>query len=580
MPWFCTQIRRWPVHSFRAEAAITVGLLALVLLSWLPRFNGPIDLRWDASVYYILGTSLAEGKGYRLLNEPGDLEAIQYPPLLPVLVAVHQWLLGTSDPLLVGHWLRLSFFLLFNIYILAVYSMARMYMPKAYALLATLLCLLNLHTYFLSDVYFPEIPFGITTLLFVLCHQSKRRRIYPRLAPLFAIASYALRTVGIALLAAWVAESLFTREWKRAAVRLLLALLPILGWQSYIAWVEASPRYTHPVYAYQRADYLFYNVSYARNIFALKDSFSPELGPASFGDIAERVVRNLIRIPASLGEAVSSKKTLWELQWAEFNKRLSFSHIASWPVHLTLFILGGFILGGIGLQLARREWIIPLYISFSLAIICLTPWPGQFNRYLMPLAPFLALSLFQGLSAVKRLLGKFGSAMGESTALALSLAIVLLILAQQSLIVFLVYTKWHESVIYSDQEARRIDYHLFFYHDAYRTLDAGLDWLRERAKPEEVMALSMPHWAYLRTGLKAVMPPFEINPVKAQQLLDSVPVKYLILDEGLAVETRKYTSPVVLKFPDKWKRVYSDPIIRDSGQEMQDRFEIYQRVDQ
>ena len=40
--------------------------------------------------YYVLGTALAEGKGYRLLNEPGDIEANQYPPLLALVIAFHQ----------------------------------------------------------------------------------------------------------------------------------------------------------------------------------------------------------------------------------------------------------------------------------------------------------------------------------------------------------------------------------------------------------------------------------------------------------------------------------------------------------
>jgi hypothetical protein len=54
-------------------------LLLLVWLAvWIPRLTGPINLRWDASAYYILGTALAEGKGYRLLNEPGEIHAVQY----------------------------------------------------------------------------------------------------------------------------------------------------------------------------------------------------------------------------------------------------------------------------------------------------------------------------------------------------------------------------------------------------------------------------------------------------------------------------------------------------------------------
>src|SRR5882724_13506846 len=105
-------------------AAVAVLLLLWAAL-WAPRLRGPIDLRWDASAYYILGTSLAEGRGYRLLNEPGAIEAIQYPPLLPAVAAVHQRLLGTGDPVVVGHSLRLTAAALFIGYAVAVFAFAR-----------------------------------------------------------------------------------------------------------------------------------------------------------------------------------------------------------------------------------------------------------------------------------------------------------------------------------------------------------------------------------------------------------------------------------------------------------------------
>ncbi len=92
------------------ESVILFVLFAVAVISWIPRLTGPIDLRYDASTYYILGTSLAEGRGYRLLNEPGDIKATQYPPLLPLIVAAHQWVLGTHDTIIVAHWLRLTFF--------------------------------------------------------------------------------------------------------------------------------------------------------------------------------------------------------------------------------------------------------------------------------------------------------------------------------------------------------------------------------------------------------------------------------------------------------------------------------------
>src|SRR5262245_42475780 len=313
LPHDMTQEGVHVVSRFRKDAVIVFVLLVVTVAGWIPRLSGPIDLRFDSGVYYILGTSLAEGKGYRLLNEPGDIEAVQYPPMLSLMVASHQWLLGTSDPFVVGRWLKVSFFLIFILYIMASYAMLRAYLPIRYAFLATLICLFSLQTYLMSNMLAPEIPFALATVLFILCHKQKNGRIYFLLAALFAIVSYALRTIGITLLVAWVAEGLFNREFKKAAVRLILSLIPVLCWQSYIYYVESGPQYRNPPYTYQRADYMFYNVSYANNIFRLKDSLSPELGYASFGDITDRFLHNVVKTRTSLGEWISVQRTLWSL---------------------------------------------------------------------------------------------------------------------------------------------------------------------------------------------------------------------------------------------------------------------------
>src|SRR6185503_1283286 len=96
--------RRWG----RLELVHVLVLLLVTGAHWLPRLRGPIDLRYDGGVYFVLGTALARGDGYRLLNEPGEIEAIQYPPLFPAVIALHQLVLGSDDPLVVGEVLRWS----------------------------------------------------------------------------------------------------------------------------------------------------------------------------------------------------------------------------------------------------------------------------------------------------------------------------------------------------------------------------------------------------------------------------------------------------------------------------------------
>src|SRR5438067_12763335 len=111
------------------------ALMILALALWIPWMRGPIDLRWDAAVYYILGTSLAEGKGYRLLNEPGDPEAVQYPPLLPLFIAAQQRLLDTSDPVVVGKWLRWVYQLMLMGCAAFTYRLAQQWMRERMAFL-------------------------------------------------------------------------------------------------------------------------------------------------------------------------------------------------------------------------------------------------------------------------------------------------------------------------------------------------------------------------------------------------------------------------------------------------------------
>lgn len=550
------------------EKVLLLILLALAAATWLPRLKGPIDLRWDGGVYYILGTALAEGEGYKLLSEPGEIAAVQYPPLLPALVAVHQLVLGTNDPTTVGRWLRVSAFILFIVYIYVVFRFLQSYLSPPHAFLATVLCLFSLHVYFLSDLLFPEILFSLATLLFILCGRREASRLHSISAYLFAVASYALRTVGMAAFAAWVLESLVRRRFRQAVLRAALVAVPVLGWQFYIASVESSDEYNHPAYAYQRAPYMFYNVSYARNV-SLRDPFAPEKGGTSPVRIVRRFVRNALFIPASLGETLTTSRGYWETWLAlPFGDGAGARRLISWGVLVPLNIIGLFVLCGLALQLLRRQWLVPLYGFIYLAAICLTPFPGQYLRYLMPVVPLLALSLMVFLSAAReasrrRLPGQWAK-LGSYLAVA-TLSVALL---AEVICFVVIYTLEHQRIAYRDRHGESVEYRQFYYNKTYQGFDQSVDYVRQQAQPDDIIAAGTPHWIYLLTGLKAVMPPFEEDASKAQQLLDSVPVSYLIVGRDV-VGAERYTLPVVRQFPERWKQVYSTP---EGG------WAVYQRV--
>lgn len=554
-----------------------LGLLVIAL--WLPRLHGPIDLRWDGGVYYVFGTSLAEGKGYRLLNEPGEIQANQYPPLLPLIIAAHQIVLGTNDPLVVGRLLRLSSFLVFATYIFAIYTLLRRHLSSAFAFFGTIVCLLNVNTYFLSDVCFPDLLYGLVIVGFLLAYSSEQRWPASAWAGAFAITAFALRTAGIALFAAWIAEGLVRRQWKAAVIRVAIAVVPVVGWFSYVQYVEASADYQRPAYAYQRADYMFYNVSYARNA-SLNDPFDPDLGHSTLSDRVERFFINATQVTRNIGESVSSSRRVWERAREQISEQLGVGAGQQWITDVPLFGLGCLVLVGMGVLLTQGQIIIPLCVLSSLSVICLTPWPAQFNRYLMPTVPLLALSLC---TAIAWILGQSRQphlSKWRGVIRVLACLVVAGIALQQVAITVAIYSKRLLPVKYQTRQGESVGYRLFFYVDSYRAFDSGVDWLMAHAKPSEVIAVAMPHWVYIRTGNKTVMPPFESDPIKAAQLLESVPVTYLVLDEGLdiTVDSKRFMKGVVKSFPDRWKRVYSDDVTTETGERHEQAFEIYERV--
>jgi len=527
---------------------LVIGCVAIA--SWWPRAGGPIDLRWDGGAYYLLGTSLASGEGYRLLSEPGNPESSLHPPFLPALVAAYQTVLQTSDPVAVGHALRLAAALVSAAYAVAIFVLLAAYIPRAYAVVAAVIAVFQPQYAYFSDSLYAETFFGLFTVLFFIFQRYRKSSACFLLCGVCAVLAYEARTAGIALLAAWVAESLLRRDYKRAAIAFVISIVPIVSWVGWIKAVESSPEYQQPDYAYQRAPYVYFNVSYARNILTFADPSTPELGPLTTPLLLDRVWSNVKALPVSIGQAVSG--------WA-----------APRRVALPLAFL---VLLGMALQASRKQYLMLMYVALSLAAVCVTPFQKQFVRYLMPLYPFFALALFQLLERIARAPGVWPTLV-PGFARSIPVWCVVAVMGYQALEdLRKLYLLNHHDVSY-EQRGKLIEYKLFYYAPVGTAFDQALDWLQHRAQRTDVIAATDPQWVYLRTGRKAVLPPFEPNGKSAQRLIDTVPVKYLIVESrperlGLGAYHR-FTSALLRENPTAWDRVWSSP---------EGSIEIYQRT--
>ncbi len=550
----------------RRRDLAAIGALALLWIAvWVPRLQGPIDLRWDASTYYVLGTSLAEGRGYRLLNEPGQIQAVQYPPLVPLLVAAHQRALGTSDVLTVAWRLRLCYFALSGMYLLAAYLLARTLLAPPYALLVAATTGLSFYGFlYLSDALYAEIPFGLLSLLFLLCHRRSERPVFAAATGIFGAAAYLCRTAGLGLLTAWVLESVGRRRFGQALLRAAVAAVPVLLWWGYVHGVTHGAAYGQPTYPYQRAPWYYTNVTYGENS-GFVDPFRPELGRTSSADLGSRVAHNLAAIPRVLGEStwIPMNSELYVL-----DKLKRVAHVplpenapalAAWALKVCLVLIGlGAVVGAV-LVAGSGEWFFSLYFAVTIGMIVLTPWPSQFWRYLAPLVPLTMLFLIVTLGRTDEWLRRRGGPVVRTAGsvvgtVPLSAMLLVQVFIASSFLRTLLPVSWY------DRAGREHAYRLLTYEPVWHSLDPALEWVRRHAPPDAVLATSVPQLAYLRTGRRTVLPPLDPDPDAAARLLDSVPASYLLVDRlGLPGISERYAAPVVARRAGQWRLTFTSP---------------------
>ena len=606
----------------RSDVIATIVLCLVTFALWIPRLGGPIDLRTDAAVYYVAGVAIGEGKGYTLTNEPGialaegkghtqtnrpGIRAVQYPPLLPAFVAAHRRVVGTSDPQVLGHVLRVSYLVIALAYSVSAYAVVRQFLSPGYGFLAALITSLFLQTYFLSNSLFAEIPFALLSMLFILANRRSERIGPFILASLLAAAAFLVRTAGIALLAAWVGEALLQRRWRQFFARAIIAAVPFLGWQAYVNWVTSSPEYAQPAYEYQRAPYQYYNVPYADNV-ALIDPFQPEQGLITTTLLVRRLFDNLLWMPQTMGNCVSTVQGYFEWTLRDARTWFGAPPIPAWVARIAPTILGSLVLGGLALLAIRREWLLVLYALATVGLVCLTPWPVQFTRYLTPLTPILALAMLLFLDQLRHWLARRSPGVRVSTSDGASgqhenareyaivhgpqrvawagrwignclVAIVVggILLMQTYSLVRAYRSGW----THVPAELTRVGGgKLFFFDEKWQAYAEAVEWLRGRVQQGEVVAAATPQWAHVAGGFKSVMPPMEIDRIEAQRLLDTVPVRYAIVDDqDVGSIVSRYLAPAINAHPHRWRLVHEVVVPRkDDETQPPAKALIYERI--
>jgi len=368
----------WRADGRALAAIIVVAVLAAFFVIRAPRIVGLYE---DDGIYLTTAKALAEGRGYRHLELPGEPYQTKYPILYPLLLAA-VWRLFPSFPDNVPV-IQVVNTALWAASAWITYRLLRRVwgLPSWLAALGVILGFANAATLGVIQTAMAEPLYVLLTMaaLAVWCNATaegertattRRALVPPAAAGLLAAGAYLTRSIGVTLIIALVVDGLLRRRWMRTAVAGVVALLGAAGWHVWRAWASAANAADPMTTAFG------YDLDYSIWI-------APSLRAAAwvaYHNLSEVIMEYFLLLGALPGD------------WAK--AMLEKGIVRALPLYLGALLALALTLLGLRMVTQARRLTIPLYLLCYFGVVLV--WPFAPWRFLLPVFALLITLLLAG----------------------------------------------------------------------------------------------------------------------------------------------------------------------------------------
>ena len=157
--------------------------------------------------------------------------------------------------------------------------------------------------------------------------------------------------------------------------------------------------------------------------------------------------------------------------------------------------LGVLALCGLAFPIAKRQWMLVVFLLFFLLPVFIWPFTDEMYRFLIPVAPIFAIAFVRTLFFFREILAKRFGAWSHAPAFAVLLAVFVL----EGVVLSQLYRFSHQEVVYSAKNGEPIRFRWFYYDPAQQALDQALDWFKGNGDPSRVVVAMSTDHVYLRT---------------------------------------------------------------------------------
>ncbi len=453
----------------------------------------------DNAEFVILSRSVLAGKGFSYINHPEERPATKYPPGFPLMLAAWGAFFGTTFVSL-----KLFVALTYVGAVVLTFILGRRLIGDNLALVAALMVASSSSFIRYSHTVLSEMPyalFSLVLLYFVMYRPPGRRSLIA--TALLCVWVYYVRTVGGTLVLAVAVYHLLETRRKYGLILLAVLVTASVAWalRNYAAAGEGS-RYL--------------------SVLMKVDPYHPHKGDIDLADLIVRMGRNLLGYTSEL---------------------IAYTVLPSYHVHVAgaeVSLLRNLVSVGVvafaavgGYTLRRKAVVVNLYLLLYLLAYLIWPDVWMSDRFMIPIAPLVAIYAVQGIYRVCTLAG-----LPRRAAVAACIAVML--------------TNAYALKLYVARERG--------YMPLWANYIQCALWSARNTRPDDIFICRKPFFFYIFSDRRTVSYPFTPDKEKMKDYFRESGADYVVVDyfggPGSST-TELYLLPVLVDMLDSIKTVYS-----------------------
>ncbi len=484
--------------------------MLLNLVFCLLLFDPKLHTGGDSSNYVSLAESvLRSGDGYADSMAPGaPVPHTKYPPGYPVLMAPLLAIFGRNFVVLK---LLSVAFTVSSVLVFCVLSKERvspllwLAMSLAFAVSPVVVdyshCLLS------------EAPFLFFTLLALLFLQRESAEEgigkYFWLSLFAIMATYYIRSIGIAFIGAGTLFYLIKRRWRK------FLYYNVVGAALSLPWLIRNQLLKGSATGYIEA-------------FLLRNMYEPEAGYNDLWGVIGRFFTNVsIYSAREMPRVLAGSNSLWS---------------TTVPMKGLSLVLCGFMVIGFLYVVRKRLGVAEIYFALSCLAILLFQDVVSDVRYLMPLVPLMLFYISDGLTLVAE---KATSLKNHTAPAVAAMALIATIGAFSQLARAPQNMEMIRRYRAGDQFAG--------YPPNWRSFFVASDWVSANTPEDAVVTVRKPRLFHLWTGRKITEYPFSTDP---DSVLDVILDSDFVVVDQISGTTGRYLMPAIKKAPERFPTVF------------------------